>query len=151
MKKFLRSLTVKKIDVFIYSMTTHEPFAGVLDSDMTINQRAPDHFTVEYKGEVINRTFVFKKVFLLRLVNKSGPVIGDCWTDDRFRGRSIFPFMLNRVAGIELKSANEVFVVVNTNNQSSIRGIEKSGFKKYAHIRTTRFLMFYFNTKIKRF
>jgi hypothetical protein len=42
----------------------------------------------------------------------------------------------------------EVFIIVNTDNKSSVRGIEKAGFKLHSKIQAKRFLLFYFNLKM---
>ena len=76
--------------------------------------------------------------------------IGDCTTDPAYRGKSIYPFVINRIATEIIREGiyPEVFIIVNRNNASSIRGIEKAGFEFYSSIETRRFLLFYFNTKI---
>lgn len=99
---------------------------------------------------LIHESAVYKKLFFLRIINKVGPAIGDCFTNPDYRGKSIYPLMLNKISKELLfqKKYREVFVIVDHDNINSIKGIEKAGFKLFSKIKTTRFLFFYLNTKI---
>jgi calcineurin-like phosphoesterase len=45
----------------------------------------------------------------------------------------------------------EVFMIVNQDNSSSTKGIEKAGFRKCASIQTKSWFCFYFDKNIKLF
>ena len=87
---------------------------------------------------------------MLKLIKKSGPTIGDCYTRPDYRGKSIFPFVLNYITKeiFAEDKKKEVFMIVNQDNLSSIKGIEKAGFRKCASIQTKRWLWFYFDKNI---
>lgn len=87
---------------------------------------------------VVGHAWVNVSRFKTRVVNGyalCGPgdaLIHHCNVDPRFRGRGIYPFMLNALVSI-LKasaSANRILVDTNVRNHSSIRGIEKGGFDR---------------------
>jgi len=107
-------------------------------------------YIISEGGILVHESTVFNRLFLLRLIDEKGPAIGDCYTNEHYRGRSIYPSMLNKLAE-ELLIAQrhkEIFVVVDHDNTSSIRGIEKAGFKLHSKIETNRYLFFYLNIKV---
>ncbi len=68
-------------------------------------------------------------------------VIGPCATSPNDRGRGIYPMMLAHIcADRQRRGARRAFMVVNVNNQSSIRGIEKAGFLRANTVTLTRLL-----------
>ncbi len=151
-KKIVKYLKVIQIDVFIYSMTSETIFEFQqleykIESEIISPKKKK--FYIKIEGNIIHQSFLFKKLFLLRLINKSGPAIGECNTNREFKGKSIYPFVINHIAREEILENNkkEVFIIVNRDNISSIRGIEKAGFKLYAKIKANRFLFFHFNVK----
>ncbi|TYA56649.1 hypothetical protein [Formosa maritima] len=148
-RNFIKKLQLKQIDVFVF----------VLDKEMYQPMSLPEYPVKEsqvsdtkthyklYDGEVVmHRSTLFKRIFLLRLIHKKGPVIGDCYTPLKYRGQSLYPKMIHYIAKNCLfeKKIDELFIIVDTTNKASIRGIEKAGFLKYAQITTKRWLLFYF-------
>lgn len=151
MKQFLRKFRIVDIDVFIYRMSDFKVFTlpGV-SYDIKSEQYAnKTRFYIKNLDKLIHESFVYKRVYLLKSIGKIGPVIGDCFTSKAYRGQSIYPFVINSIArNLLSKNNQEVFVVVNQSNASSIKGIEKAGFCKYASIRATRWLWFYFKRQV---
>lgn len=109
------------------------------------------NYFIQDKDRIIHQTTVFNYLNVLRLINKKGPAIGDCVTHPDYRGKSIYPRVINKVSNELLASGkyNELFIIVNDNNTSSIIGIEKAGYQLKFEIISKKFLLFYFNTKIK--
>lgn len=151
-KKMLKYLRIIPIDVFIYSMNK-EAIVAFQDLHFPIlREEISKHkkrFFVNIDHELAHESYLFKNVFLLRLINKNGPTIGDCKTITKFKGKSIYPYVINKIAREELLENNqkEVFIIVNSDNVSSIKGIEKAGFKMYTKIKAKRFLLFHFNVE----
>ena len=149
-KKLLKYFTIKNIDVFIYfinkEMLSIFPYPNYVITQEEITQNKTRYSIVE-KDRIIHDSFLFNKLFILRLIKKRGPTIGDCKTIQEFRGKSIYPFVINHIAKDQIlnHNKNEVFIIVNTNNHSSIKGIEKAGFKLYTKIKAKRFLIFYYD------
>jgi hypothetical protein len=149
-KKIKPYLKVKKIDVLIYYMAPD--FVTSFPSlDYQIDKQIIDANKTKYSITVdsicIHKSFLFKKLNILKLIHRKGPTIGDCVTIPDYKGKSIYPFVINHIAGEVLKEENEVFIIVNSDNASSIRGIEKAGFKLHTKIKAKRFLLFYYNVK----
>lgn len=150
-KKIKPYLKVKKIDVLIYYMTPNflTPFPKL---DYQIDKLEIDSnktkFSITIDKICIHKSFLFKRLNILKLIHRKGPTIGDCVTIPEYKGRSIYPFVINYIAKEVLKNTNEVFIIVNSDNLSSIRGIEKAGFKLHTKIQAKRILLFYFNLKL---
>lgn len=151
--KLLKSFKLIKIDILVYRMTKQTvlpfPDLGWKIQNETISKRKKKYFIID-KGILIHQSVLYNQVHLLKLVKKTGPVIGDCFTHTDHRGKSIYPFVIHYIANeILVENTNkEVFMIVNRDNQGSIKGIEKAGFKKYASIQTLRWLCFYFDTNL---
>jgi len=149
LKKLLRLWKIIPIDVIVYSMTkdTIADFKN-LDYPIQVAQISPNkkQFFITDDGLLVHQSFLFKKLFLLKIINEVGPTIGDCNTLEAYKGKSIYPYVINYIAKEELLHNNqkEVFIIVNSNNESSIRGIEKAGFKTHTKIKAKRFLVFHF-------
>ncbi len=150
-KKYLKYFRIARIDVQVYRMTKDD-VAAVGPIDFTVESDVRDgkrRYFINDSGNFVHNSFVFPKLRLLKLLGKTGPAIGQCVTNPQYRGRSIYPHVINLAARKELSNGkSEVFIIVNSDNASSIRGIEKAGFKFYASVTAKRFLMFYFDVRI---
>lgn len=151
--KFLKKLKLIKIDVFVYRMTQIDILQRA-DLGFTIEQeqikKDKKKYLITYNDISVHTSFLYPNVYLLKLIKKSGPTIGDCYTRPDYRGKSIFPFVLNYITKeiFAEDKKKEVFMIVNQDNLSSIKGIEKAGFRKCASIQTKRWLWFYFDKNI---
>lgn len=154
-KFFKKYCRIVKIDVLVYQVSNVQnlsfsnPF--IIQKEKFSNKKKC-YFIVD-NGKTIHNSYLFFKVHLLKLIKKRGPVIGDCYTNSDYRGKSIYPFVINSIANEILNENNfsEVFIIVNSNNESSIKGIEKAEFVLYSKILTKRFLFFYYDTHITNF
>ena len=154
MKKIARQFRTINIDVLVYRMAAVPPESpGELPFDVAqTNNANKTCYSITDNGKFVHRSFLYDKVNLLKLLGKRGPAIGNCVTDNAYRGQSIYPKMIYRIATEQLKNGkNEVFIIVNADNTASIRGIEKAGFEMYASVKAKRFLMFYFDKQINLF
>lgn len=153
-KKLFKYFKVVDIDVIIYLMDsqslTEFPSLNYKIEENRISDNKKQFF-IKIGDAIIHESFLFKKLFVLQLINKKGPTIGDCKTSDAFKGKSIYPFVINHIARAEILNHNrkEVFIIVNPNNLSSIKGIEKAGFRIHTKIKAKRFLIFHF--KVNKF
>jgi hypothetical protein len=149
-RKLLKYLKVIDIDVLIYSMTK-ETILAFPELDYTIqlevvNENKKKYF-IQIEDKIIHQSTLFKSIYLLQLIQKKGPTIGECFTNEEFKGKSIYPFVINYIAKDAIINNNqkEVFIIVNSDNVSSIRGIEKAGFTIHTKIKANRFLFFHYN------
>ncbi|MCK8479548.1 hypothetical protein [Psychroserpens algicola] len=152
MKKILRRFKVIFIDVYIYQMLNYKPFnTAVLNYqiDKLPKTNKKTCYYIKDSGKIVHKSFLFSNVFLLKSVKKSGPVIGDCMTVKSHRGQSIYPYVINKIAKEVIETEGKpVYIVVDKNNLSSIKGIEKAGFSKLASVVAKRWLWFYLKKDI---
>ena len=153
-KKFQKYLKLVTIDVIIYRMIVVNiiqlPDLGLDIQAETLPKGKKKYFITE-NGVSVHSSFLYNTLHILKLIQKKGPAIGDCFTNPDFRGKSIYPFVISYISNEVLikNKISEVFIIVNSENRSSIRGIEKAGFKKYSSIKAKRWLFFYFDKNIK--
>lgn len=155
LKKILRQFKPSRYDILVYRMRAGDPVA-VADPGLACSiedtPRGGKKYVLTDDGVVVHQSLLFPKLRLLQLLGKTGPAIGDCVTHEQYRGRSIYPFVINRMAVDALGAGStEVFIIVGTDNASSIRGIEKAGFRKMARIRTSRRFGRYWKVNVVRF
>src|SRR5687768_13294270 len=112
MKRYLKYLRVKSIDILVFRMTAPVD-VGLPQIGFSIVEGSlpgKKSFSISDGGAFVHNSFLFDKVHVLRLIGKKGPVIGDCVTSPKYRGRSIYPFVINKIAQDVLRGGvSEVF------------------------------------------
>jgi len=86
-------------------------------------------FLVRYKGRVIHHTFIFPAFFRFPFMGENDLQIGDVWTDPSFRGRGIATIAITNILARFSKEDKTFWYVVEDTNKSSIKVVEKLGFK----------------------
>lgn len=156
LNKFWKKLQIIEIDVFIYRITENDlnaiPDIGYTIQTKKISKNKKKYFIID-KGILIHICLLFDKIYLLGLIKKKGPVLGDGYTRPEYRGKSILPFVICYIVNELMldKNKKELFAIINKSNLSSIAAVEKTGFKKFASIEAKRWLWFYFNKNIVTF
>jgi hypothetical protein len=152
---FNKYIRIVSINILVYHIS--KPiFSLVVENTKIEKQKISINKTMYYikkDDKIIHISYLFNSLNVLKLIRKKGPAIGDCFTDTLHRGKSIYPFVINNIANeiVAQSKFPEVFILVNSNNKSSIKGIEKAGFILHSKIVAKRFLFFYFNKKIQYF
>jgi hypothetical protein len=99
-------------------------------------------YVASVDGEMAHRSWLLFDTTLPSLFGFDGgvPVIGECATADRFRGKRIYPHVLQHIlADVRARAlAEQVYVLVSARNAPSIAGIERAGFTRRAHLRGVR-------------
>lgn len=153
MNKLKRLFKTVSIDVRVYRMT-QIPAVSLGDLPYRVSQSAHGNevcYEISDNGTFVHRSFLYRRLRVLSLLGKVGPAIGNCVTSEAYRGQSVYPKMIAKIATETLAAGKkEVFIIVNTDNIASIRGIEKAGFDLFATIKAKRFLLFYFDKTITR-
>lgn len=151
MKKLIKRFRIIHIDVFIYKMDDFIEYNAPSFKYQIEKSRKKNKwcYMIKEGNILVHASYLYDTVFLLKSLKKKGPIIGDCYTNKEYRGQSIYPQVINKIALETLiKGAEEVFIVVNQENIGSIKGIEKAGFSKFAAIKGTRWLWFYLKKQI---
>ena len=88
---------------------------------------------VDEQGHVASYGFVLFESFYKQVLRESAdtPMIGNCFTDPAQRGRGYYPRLL-RAACRRLadEGYQRVIITCAPDNQASVRGIEKAGFRR---------------------
>ncbi len=64
-------------------------------------------------------------------------LIGDCYTNNKYRGKGIYPTVIRRVLK-QFIPKNNVYMLVSPENIPSIRGIEKAGLQLIGRLKCLR-------------
>lgn len=149
-KKLLSSIRPHDIDILLYQFADRNTIAKVPEIDGSQLQREGNTFILRKEGLLVHRSRIFFKSHLLSNFGFTKPflTIGDCLTDDRYRGRGIYPAVI-RYIGAKFSKEREVYVLVAPDNHASIRGIEKASFHLVGRIRCVRVLIFYVKKSIQ--
>lgn len=148
-KKLYHSLRPRKVETLVYRFDLDEqsiPSIAVSDIIQVETNKVDNGrriFKALINDAVINRNYLYKNNLLaLQLGYKHLPLIGGCSTDEQFRGRNIYPYMLIQILHWVKanKLARQVLIFVEPGNTPSINGIEKAGFKKLHHVILYRLL-----------
>jgi hypothetical protein len=154
MKKIKKYGRIVPIDVRVYSMTqVPETRLGDVPYEITeTKHKGKADYNVTDNGKFVHRISLYDGLYVLKLIGKQGPSFGDAVTAIEYRGQGVYPKMMQNISIDQLqKGEKEVFLVVNSVNAISIRGIDKAGFELRATIKAKRFLWIYFNKEIKYF
>ena len=150
-KKIINALKIKSLDLIIYKLIPENFTCKKIDFDFNLKiseNKSKKIYLLFDNQDLVHRSVIFKKVGLLKAINNKGYVIGDCFTNINYRGKGIYPKMLNLIGQDYLNNEINLFIVVDRKNLSSIKGIEKSGFSFHKNLKTKRFLNFFMNKKI---
>lgn len=98
-------------------------------------------FLVLDNGIVVHESFVCQKCWKFPFLGKHDCEIGPCYTNEKYRGRGIYPTVLKYIMCVT--NFDNYFMVINENNAASINGVKKAGFCSIKKIKKTRFLKVY--------
>ena len=87
------------------------------------------------KGDVIHRSACIGKCIKFPFLKKGDFEIGPCYTEDSFRGKGIYPAVLEHIL---CERVGNYYMLVREDNESSIRGIEKAGFSLVGEVQRDR-------------
>ncbi len=151
----LKRLLPLRIDELLYGMPVEEALAcedPAFEVRHEAAGRAKESYVVAIGGETAHRSWLHWSVRLPRRFGFDGsaPVIGDCFTPERFRGRSIYPQVLRYIArDVARRASAPVYILVSPANLASIRGIEKAGFRRLARLQGTRIAGLLFGKRVE--
>lgn len=85
-------------------------------------------YYVENDNNIIHTSYVSGKCFKFRFMKKGDIEIGPCYTNKEHRGKGIYPEVLRTICYERKSLITNIYIFVDENNISSIKGIEKSNF-----------------------
>lgn len=72
-------------------------------------------------------------------MKKNDLEIGPCYTYPEFRGKGIYPKVLTKICQKRGGDSISFYMIVDENNLSSIKGIEKAGFVRCGSVYISKF------------
>lgn len=157
-RRVLARLRPRRIDLLLFELfgrPNHEPIAaGFALTTFTSRDRSgipeidrrlsSEHtcYVLMHEAEIAHVSWLFDDVVLPAAFGFDAmtPVIGDCDTPPKFRGRGLYPLALRRIASDVLvqRGRDRVYILVAPTNAASIRGIERAGGVRVARLQGTR-------------
>jgi len=157
-RKLLARLRPRRIDLLLFELfgrPEREPIlagfsltifkvgerSGVPEIDRRLGSQH-SCYVLMHEAEIAHVSWLFDDVVLPAAFGFDPmiPVIGDCDTPPKFRGRGLYPLVLRRIASdlLHERRRDRVYILVAPTNVASIRGIERAGGIRVAHLRGTR-------------
>ena len=85
-------------------------------------------FIVRHNNEVMHRSVVFPRFLRFPFMQAEDLQIGDTWTDDRYRGRGIASFAIQRIVGSwDGCPGRRFWYIVERDNLPSVRAATRAG------------------------
>ncbi|PZX47671.1 GNAT family N-acetyltransferase [Algoriphagus chordae] len=145
----LNKLKPFPVDLLLYSCTRNSALSDALNKDFPYQidfSEADSQFIIKEKGNLIHRSKLFTSSLLLKNFGYKQPyiAIGDCFTDDNYRGQGIYPNVLHHILK-KFVSTHDVYMLVAPTNTPSIKGMEKAGLIPLARLRCLKIGPIYLN------
>lgn len=93
-------------------------------------------------GRIIHSSYVIPRCYkfpFLRGGEYHDIEIGLCVTDPEYRGRGLYPYVLTDILCHKLGETDRAYMIIDSDNISSIRGVMKTGFIRTAEIKKKGF------------
>lgn len=96
------------------------------------------------KNDMVHTSYLIPQCWKFSFLSKNDFEIGPCFTAPQYRGRGIYTNVLNYISSQEENNMANFYMIVNSKNIASIKGIENAGFKKIGIIKKCKYLKFYY-------
>ncbi len=101
--------------------------------------------------EVVHTSFVQFETSYKKLLNEanSAPLIGNCQTVQKHRGKGLYPFAIGHCCHeIACRGCQRILISCAPDNAPSVSGIRKAGFVKVRRVKTLVVLTFFYCQKV---
>lgn len=99
-------------------------------------------------GELVHTSYIVPRCYKFSFLKMSDYEIGPCYTYPKYRGKGIYPSMLSFICKNIGNTQTTFYMIVDSENLASVRGIEKAGFELCGTVRRTRVLKRYLREKL---
>lgn len=93
--------------------------------------RVFEEYDVVLDNTILSKAVLVSKVPIYRFLPSDGIHVCYCETIPEARGRGLYPLLLSYIQNVHAR--RNLYMIVEESNRSSIRGIEKAGFVRYAY------------------
>lgn len=97
----------------------------------------------DLEGELVHTAYVIPKCSKFTFMSTYDYEIGPCFTYEKYRGQGIYGKMLKYISGYIGEDCTNFYVLVRPENKSSIKGMEKSGYKLCGQADKSKWLKIY--------
>lgn len=150
MIKIINAFKIEKIELLLYFFPNNSQVFIKLNYDIKfLNHKSREIVTIVDNSTLIHKSVIQFNSLLLNsfCFKKPYALIGHCYTLDTYRGKGIYPAVINYLAK-KYSSQNTIYMLVSPQNQSSIKGIEKAGYQFLCKLKCNRFLFLAYNKTI---
>lgn len=105
--------------------------------------RARIFYVILGDKRIAHTSYLVPKCGKFGFLNSSDWEIGPCRTAREYRGQGIYPKVLSYITSSFGNDGTTFYMIVKENNLSSIKGIEKAGFKRCGTVKKTKLLKRY--------
>lgn len=100
-------------------------------------------FYVRRNGKLVHTSYVLPRCAKFPFLTEGDYEIGPCFTYPEFRGKGIYPAVLEHIRATCGNENTTFYMCVDENNGASIKGIEKAGFERSGEVYVAGFLKKY--------
>lgn len=93
-------------------------------------------FYVVVDNKLVHYSYLIPRCFKFKFLNDKDYEIGPCFTLKEFRGKGIYPAVLKKIT-TAINENSTFYMIVSSQNISSIKGIEKAKFVKCGIVKKT--------------
>ena len=92
---------------------------------LTLN-KTKVYFVTDKNNKIVHTSYTIRKNFKYPFMKKNEILVGPCNTVKEYRGRGIYPYVLNYI--IRKTDNKSYYLIIKSENSSSINGAKKAGF-----------------------
>ena len=96
-------------------------------------------FYVKSGNDIAHTSYVIPNCTKFPFMDGKDLEIGPCYTYPKFRGKGIYPKVLNEICWRKGDNGLSFYMIVDETNISSIKGIEKAGFVRCGIVKKSKF------------
>ncbi len=94
-------------------------------------------FYIKDNDKLVHTSYVIPKCYKFSFLTSKDYMIGPCFTYPEYRGKGIYPAMINYICNFVGTDGTVFYMSVDETNAASIRGIEKAGLERYGSVDVT--------------
>lgn len=92
---------------------------------------------------ILHESYVIRRCYKFPFLTGGSIEIGPCATNKKWRGRGIYPSVLKAIVQTELSGNDMAFMIIDSENKASIKGVTKAGFKRVSEVTKSKYLKIY--------
>lgn len=101
-------------------------------------------YSIYKDSQIIHYSYVTKRCYKFPFMRNDDIQIGNCYTKVGFRGKKIYPFVVQEVINdFDMKNnSHDVYMLIDQENSSSRKAMQSIGFRVVQQVETKKYLKF---------